>query len=68
MCVQIEGGQVKSWQTSLVKNCIGGETQKSTVILARKAVLSVYWCNFRAKITIYSHHPGTTIILIWDLR
>jgi len=40
MCVQIEGGQVKSWQTSLVTNCIRAEIQKSNVIRARKAVLS----------------------------
>jgi len=40
MCMQIEGGQVKSWQTSLVTNCIRAEIQKSTVIPALKAVLS----------------------------
>jgi len=38
---------VKSWQTSLVTNCIQGEIQKTTVISELEAILSVYWCNFR---------------------
>jgi len=50
MCVQFEAGEVKSWQTSLITNCIQGEIQKCTVIRTRKAVFSVYWCNFRANL------------------